>query len=86
MNTPVTYVKEGLLHFYNQWGTCAYAVTPQCAKELLEIKEIDVPIDLLLYRDFYPNKKVYITEKSPFVNLGYLGTNTQSIYKSWIYT
>ena len=86
MNTPVTYVKEGLLHFYNQWGMCAYALTPTCAGELLEIKEIDTPVDLLLYRDFYPNKRVYVTETSPFINLGFLGTNTDFTYKSWIYS
>lgn len=85
MNTPVTYVKDGLLNFYKQWGMCSYSITPAFAKELLTIKEIDVPVDLLLYRDIYPNKKVYVTEKSSFINLGYLGIESNFKYKSWIY-
>ena len=86
LNTPNTYVQEGLLHQYFQWGMCAYAITPSFAKELLEIKQIDIPIDVLLYRDVYPHKKVFVTERSPFINLGYLGVPSDYQYKSWIYT
>ena len=56
MNTPVTYVKDGVLHFYKQWGMCSYLITPEFAKELVTIKEIDVPVDLLLYRDMLQRK------------------------------
>ena len=86
LNTPVTHVQEGLLHQYFQWGMCAYAITPSFAKEILDIKQIDVPIDLLLYRDVYPHKKVFVTEYSPFINLGYLGVPSDYQYRSWIYT
>ena len=86
LNTPVTHVQEGLLHQYFQWGMCAYAITPSFAKEILDIKQIDVPIDLLLYRDVYPHKKVFVTEHSPFINLGYLGVPSDYQYRSWIYT
>lgn len=86
LNTPNTYVQEGLLHQYFQWGMCAYAITPSFAKELLDIKQIDIPIDVLLYRDVYPHKKVFVTEHSPFINLGYLGVPSDYQYKSWIYT
>jgi len=86
LNTPVTYVQEGLLQQYFQWGMCAYAIRPSFAKELLDIKQIDTPIDLLLYRDVYPHKKVFVTEHSPFINLGYLGVPGEYQYKSWIYT
>jgi GR25 family glycosyltransferase involved in LPS biosynthesis len=86
LNTPVTHVQDGLLHQYFQWGMCAYAITPSFAKEILDIKQIDVPIDLLLYRDVYPHKKVFVTEYSPFINLGYLGVPSDYQYRSWIYT
>ena len=86
LNTPVTHVQEGLLHQYFQWGMCSYAITPSFAKEILDIKQIDVPIDLLLYRDVYPHKKVFVTEHSPFINLGYLGVPSDYQYRSWIYT
>ena len=86
LNTPVTHVQDGLLHQYFQWGMCAYAITPSFAKEILDIKQIDVPIDLLLYRDVYPHKKVFVTEHSPFINLGYLGVPSDYQYRSWIYT
>lgn len=86
LNTPNTHVQDGLLHQYFQWGMCAYAITPSFAKELLEIKQIDIPIDVLLYRDVYPHKKVFVTERSPFINLGYLGVPSDYQYKSWIYT
>jgi GR25 family glycosyltransferase involved in LPS biosynthesis len=85
LNTPVTHVQEGLLHQYFQWGMCAYAITPSFAKEIVEINQIDTPVDLLLYRDIYPHKKVYVTEHSPFINLGYLGVPGDCHYKSWIY-
>jgi GR25 family glycosyltransferase involved in LPS biosynthesis len=65
---------------------CAYAIRPSFAKELLDIKQIDTPVDLLLYRDVYPHKKVFVTEHSPFINLGYLGVPSDYQYKSWIYT
>jgi GR25 family glycosyltransferase involved in LPS biosynthesis len=86
LNTPVTHAQDGLLHQYFQWGMCAYAVRPSFAKELLDIQQIDVPIDLLLYRDVYPHKRVFVTEHSPFINLGYLGVPSEYQYKSWIYT
>ena len=86
LHTLVTHVQEGLLDQYFQWGMCAYAVHPSFAKELLNIQQIDAPIDLLLYRDVYPHKKVFVTEHSPFINLGYLGVPGEYQYKSWIYT
>jgi GR25 family glycosyltransferase involved in LPS biosynthesis len=86
LHTPVTHVQEGLLDQYFQWGMCAYAITPSFAKELLNIQQIDAPIDLLLYRDVYPHKKVFVTEHSPFINLGYLGVPSDYQYKSWIYS
>lgn len=87
MNTPITYVKEGLLNFYNQWGTCSYALTPQFSKELVDnIKKIDISLDLLLYSDFFPNKRVFVVEKGPFKNLGYIGnSDAEYNFKSWIY-
>ena len=35
---------------------CSYLITPEFAKELITIKEIDVPVDLLLYRDMLQRK------------------------------
>lgn len=47
-----------------------------------------MPIDLLIYKDWFPKKKVYITETSPFNNMGFLGgyvTRQQAKFKSWIF-
>lgn len=89
MNTNVTRVKKGLLNYYNQWGLCAYAVTPQFAQELInKIKGLDAAADLLIYRDFFPSKKVFIVEENAFINNGFLGDYTfgPNKLKSWIYS
>lgn len=88
MKTETTYVKDGLLNYYFQWGLCAYALKPQLAQEMIDkIDGLDVPVDLLIYRDFFPNKRVFIVEKNAFENLGFLGDYAYgpNKYKSWIY-
>jgi len=74
-NTPVTPVQgaPGLFHSYFQFGICAYAITPAFAKVLQAIEAIE-PFDSYLYTNVFsdPAYRVYITEKSPFLILGYL--------------
>jgi glycosyl transferase family 25 len=66
-----------LTHFYSQWGTTAYSITPKFARTLIhEIKSINRPIDLILHNDIYPKHNVYICSKEHFINFGDLGTGT----------
>ena len=70
-NTPVTYAKEGLLHFYLQWGTNAYAITPTFAKELVtSTTHIDEAVDIRLHGRIFPNKRVYVVENEYFRDIG----------------
>jgi GR25 family glycosyltransferase involved in LPS biosynthesis len=87
-NKSVTYYQPGLLEFYFQWGLCAYAITPKFANNLIEhIKHIDEPADIMLYSKYFFKDKVFITENSPFINLGFLGGYNlyDYKYKSWIF-
>jgi GR25 family glycosyltransferase involved in LPS biosynthesis len=70
-NTPVTYAREGLLHFYHQWGTNAYALTPTFAKELVtSTTHIDEAVDIVLHGRVFPNKHVYVVENGYFRDIG----------------
>ena len=70
-NTPVTYAREGLLHFYWQWGMNAYAITPSFAKELVtSTTHIDEAVDIRLHGRIFPNKRVYVVENEYFRDIG----------------
>lgn len=70
-NKPVTYAREGLLHFYQQWGTNAYAITPTFAKELVtSTTHIDEAVDIRLHGRVFPNKRVYVVENEYFRDIG----------------
>jgi hypothetical protein len=70
-NTPVTYAREGLLHFYWQWGTNAYAITPTFAKELVtSTTHIDEAVDIRLHGRMFPGKRVYVVENEYFIDIG----------------
>jgi GR25 family glycosyltransferase involved in LPS biosynthesis len=82
MNTEVTYAGDGLLHYYHQWGSCAYAMTPTFSKELLtQITSMEGPVDAVLYGEIYPGKRVYIAEKNYFHNRGYIGGTVEYVHE-----
>ena len=64
---PVTYAGDGLLHFYHQWGTNAYAITPTFARELvISTTHIDEAVDIRLHGGIFPHKRVYVVENEYF--------------------
>lgn len=76
-----------LVNYYSQWGLCAYTVNSNLCNKMLEINNINMPIDDYLYNYIFPNYKVYLTHIDPFTNLGFLGgTHTEGHqFKSLIY-
>jgi glycosyl transferase family 25 len=76
-------------HMYSSWGACAYTLTPSAAKTMVEgIHEINVPVDNMFIRDWYPKFNAYMSLEDYFVNMGSLGTghNDNDIYKSLIWS
>ena len=68
---PVTYAGDGLLHFYHQWGTNAYAITPTFARELvISTTHIDEAVDIRLHGGIFPHKRVYVVENEYFKDIG----------------
>jgi len=44
-------ISENLIKAYEQWGTCAYHLSPTICAELLRISNLTKPIDNYLYND-----------------------------------
>lgn len=81
------HITNNLVEFYFQWGLCAYNIHSELAEKMLNIKNINLPIDDYLYNNIFPLYKVYLTANDPFENLGFLGgyKPRNFTYKSLIY-
>jgi len=64
-------ISKNLIKAYEQWGTCAYHLSPKICAELLEISHLTKPIDNYLYNDIFPvYNTIFMTERDPFINIG----------------
>jgi GR25 family glycosyltransferase involved in LPS biosynthesis len=64
-------ISKNLIKAYEQWGTCAYHLSPKICAELLEISQLTKPIDNYLYNDIFPAyNNIFMTERDPFINIG----------------
>lgn len=59
--------------FYYTWGLAAYLFTPKFARQLLDIKTVDMPVDEILLQQVYSKHTTYVAVKQHFKNLGLLG-------------
>lgn len=70
---------EFLLKHYFQWGTCAYSIHPDFAKELCNFTvNMDCSLDNFLQIEFfqkYKKNRIFYSVKDFFLNLGFLGGN-----------
>ena len=71
-------ISPNLLKAYEQWGTCAYHLSPVICAELLLITNLTKPIDNYLYNDIFPKYNIFMTDRDPFINIGLL--ENQSTY------
>lgn len=72
-------ISENLIKAYEQWGTCAYHLSPKLCAELLSINNLTKPIDNYLYNDIFPKyDNIFMTEPDPFINIGFI--ENQEIY------
>lgn len=69
----VKQVNPHFTEFYYSWGLAAYLFTPQFAKHLLNIRQIDMPVDEILLQKYYKYATTYVAIKQHFRNLGLLG-------------
>lgn len=74
MNTKK--ITKNLIKAYEQWGTCAYHLSPKICAELLSISNLTKPIDNYLYNDIFPKyNNIFMTERDPFINIGFIENN-----------
>jgi len=66
------HISDNLIEYYFQWGLCAYHIKPNLCQEMLNINNIDAPIDDYVYRNIFPNYKMYFTDKDLFFNQGFI--------------
>lgn len=66
-------ITENIIKAYEQWGTCAYHLSPTICEELLRISNLTKPIDNYLYNDIFPKyNNIFMTEPDPFKNIGFI--------------
>ena len=74
-----------LLEFYFQWGLCVYCITQETAQKLLEIRRVYDPVDLMVFRDVFPNLRVFFAKQEYFLNMGSLSGNETTKFESLIW-
>lgn len=83
-------IDESFSAFYEQWGLCAYSITPTFAKTLVEkVQTVGGPVDTFVISKIFPDYTVRIAVPELFRNLGDLGTgrNQHQVFGSsiWFY-
>jgi hypothetical protein len=79
-NNMTEHVTTTLRELYPQWGLCAYSLKKNLCLDMLNIKNLSIPIDNYLYDVFWKQYKMYVTTIDPFNNLGFLGGKSLNPY------
>jgi GR25 family glycosyltransferase involved in LPS biosynthesis len=83
--TKIVSHNENLLEFYFQWGLCVYCISQNTAQKLLEIQRVYDPVDLMVFRDVFPNLRVFFSKQEYFLNMGSLAGDKTSRFESLIW-
>lgn len=82
-------ISNNLINCYQQWGTCAYSINKNLCNKMMQINNINMPLDNYLYGNIYNNYNLLMTINDPFINLGFIAgygnTNTGYKFNSLIY-